>query len=323
MGRQTSIRRGGTVAWTLACAFLSLLASACGMHERATAATPAPSSEAGNWVGSTMPAPDAMERFISTVRKLSMETRPDRPAAATIEGSDARLASALAAAVAQPSPERLRDVAAEYARMGVNDRAFDYVVKSMAHEPRSAAGFDALARLWRDSGFPEHGLGDAYRAVYHAPSSPVTHNTLGTLLQAVGAREASRREYDRAVHLDPSAAYALTNLCYSWLMDGHDQEAEAACLRALQVNPNYAPARNNLAIAYGIGGNLEAARNAFDRADDSASAFYNIGLLYLARHEYQDALDAFTRATELRPVLGAASIRVRQARQELDNEDEP
>jgi len=93
-----------------------------------------------------------------------------------------------------PSPETLRAAANEYALAGVNDRAFEYLNRSIALAPRDAAGYDALARLWRDSGFPQLGLGDAYRAVYYAPASAIAHNTLGTLLQALGHRDAARRE---------------------------------------------------------------------------------------------------------------------------------
>lgn len=269
-----------------------------------------------------MPSPEALETFITKVRKLSMEARPQKPAAATIEGNDPRLAAALAAAMMTPSPERLRLVASEYERIGVNDRAYEYLTKAVTRDPHDAASYDALARLWRNSGFPQRGLGDAYRAIHYAPSSPIVHNTLGTLLQGLGMRGAARLEYERALRLDPTAVYALTNLCYSWMVDGRSQQAAVACDRALQLNPAYAPARNNLALAYAVGGDVAAAQSAFERIDDPAVAIYNIGLMHLARHEYPDALEAFARATKLDPTMRVASARMRQVQQAVENGEE-
>lgn len=268
------------------------------------------------------PDPDALAHFIAQVRKLSMEARPGKPPAATIEGSDSRLIAALAAAAVSPSIERLQDVAGEYARIGVNDRAYEYLMQSLARDRHRAATYDALARLWRDSGFPERGLADAHRAVYFAPSSPIAHNTLGTILQRVGARAAARLEFQRALQLDPAAVYALSNLCYAWLLDGRGADAEIACDKALQVNPRFAPARNNLALVYAMSGDAGSANRAFEHASDPAEAQYNIGLLHLARHEYQEAIRSFTRVIELRPDLRLAAARVRQAEQAIARAEE-
>jgi len=290
-------------------------------HAKPADATAKPTDEAATPLALT-PAPDALERFIKQIRKLSAEARPDRPAAATIEGTDPRLVAALAAATLSPSAEHLRDVASEYARIGVNDRAYDYLTRSIARDKRGAAGYDARARLWRDSGFPDRGLPDAYRAVYYAPASPIAHNTLGTILQVVGAYDAARLEFERALQLDPTAVYALSNVCYAWLLDGRGTEAEIACDKALQVNPRFTPARNNLALTYAMAGNDGAARRTFANAGDAAEAQYNTGLLHLARHEYRAAIDSFKRVLELRPDLHLAAARLRQTEEALDVAEE-
>ena len=316
---------GGAVG----CLTMALVVSGCGIHSGKpadAAARPAdtatkPADEAAAPLALTPPA-DALERFIKQVRKLSMEARPDRPASPTIEGSDPRLVAALAVAAVSPTPAHLQEVASEYARIGVNDRAYDYLTRSLALDKRNAGGYDARARLWRDSGFPDRGLSDAHRAVYYAPASPIAHNTLGTILQLVGAYDAARFEFERALQLDPTAVYALSNLCYAWVLHGRGTEAEVACDKALQVNPQFTPARNNLALAYAMAGNDRAARHAFENADDAAQAQYNTGLLHLARHEYSAAIDSFKRVIELRPDLHLAAARVRQAEQAIDVAEE-
>ena len=117
------------------------------------------------------------------MRKLSAEATPQRAPVASLETHDTRLRGAIAAAVLARTPQSYRLVAAEYWRVGVFDKAHEYLNAALTMSPQDAATFDALARLWRDAGFPQLGLADAHRAVYFAPDSAVAHNTLGTLLR--------------------------------------------------------------------------------------------------------------------------------------------
>jgi tetratricopeptide (TPR) repeat protein len=213
------------------------------------------------------------------------------------------------------SAEALRAVGLEYARLGIVDRAHEYLNKALTVAPRDAATYDALARLWRDSGFPHLGLGDAHRAHYFAPASPVVHNTLGTLLQALGKRADARRSYERALQLDPGAAYALNNICYGWMLDGEASRAIAACEQALKLEPTLAAARNNLGLAFAASGDVTAARAAFSQAANPAVAHYNTGIVQLARRRYAEALESFRAAATAQPALRGTQARIRQVEQ--------
>lgn len=296
------------------CVLLSVVLVGCGARKpftaeltsRSTALAPAPARES--------PPAESLESFIAKVRKLAAEARPpQRAPAAHAEVTDLRLAAALAVAGARPSPETFRDVAEEYRRLGIADRADQYLQQALTVDPHDAATYDALARLWRDGGVPGLALGDAYRAVYHAPSSPVARNTLGTVLQALGRRKEARQQYERVLQLDPAAAYALNNLCYGWILDREPGRAQAACLAALKIDPALAAARNNLGLAYAAGGELGAARAAFDKAEDRATALYNLGIVHMARRQYSDAVSAFVAAQQARPTLRLAAVRAQQA----------
>src|SRR5262249_23735443 len=142
------------------------------------------------------------------------ETRPSTGSgfAQTVEQTNPQLAKALALALAEPTSEHYRAVAEIYSRLGIVDDAFKYIPKAMAVDPESA-NFEARARLWRDSGFPEVGLADARMATDLDPQSPTAHNTLGTIFQAIGRNVEARHAYETALTLDPHAAYVLNNLC--------------------------------------------------------------------------------------------------------------
>ena len=257
---------------------------------------------------------DSLEAFMGKVRKLSAEARPARPAAATVEGNNPRLAAAVAAAAFNPSPASYRTAAEEYRRFGIFDKALAYLGTATALDPRDAATHDALARLWRDSGFPQLGLGDAYRALYFAPGSPIVHNTLGTIFQALGRRRLARDEYERALTLDPAAAYAMNNLCYAFVLDGEANKAIAACEGALRLQPDLVAAHNNLGLAHAVNGDLPAARAAFADTGDHATGLYNIGIVYMAQRDYSGAVDAFHSANVARPTMTSATVRAAQAR---------
>jgi Flp pilus assembly protein TadD len=284
---------------------------------RAPRLTPGPSNGgASSATIAAAPPQDSLETFMRKVRALSEEARPPRVAATTVEGHDRRLAVALAAAAAQPSPETFRMVADEYHRLGVADRAHEYLNRALALNPRDAVTLDALARMWRDWGFAHLGLADAYRALYYAPSWAVARNTLGTIFQALGRRDLARVQYELALQLDPSAAYALNNLCYGWILEGDNRRAAAACLRALELDPGLTAASNNLGLAYAAAGDLEAARVAFDRSGDRPSALYNLGIAYLAKRRYSESVTAFQAAQAARPAMRLAAVRARQAEQQ-------
>ena len=50
------------------------------------------------------------------------------------------------------------------------------------------------------------------------------------------------------------------------------------------------------------------------RLEDKADELYNTGIVYLAQHQYDGAVDAFESAQAERPTLAGAAARVRQAR---------
>jgi tetratricopeptide (TPR) repeat protein len=129
-----------------------------------------------------------------------------------VESTDPALRESLARIALLPSAAAHRDAAAAYLRLGIRDKAYDHLERAVELDPKDAPAYDGLARLWRDWGFPEHGLTDAQRAVKYAPASPIVFNTLGTLYEAMGLQHEAKQAYWRAVEIDSHAEYALANL---------------------------------------------------------------------------------------------------------------
>lgn len=258
----------------------------------------------------------ALEAFIGKVRELSVQARPSRQQnAATLERTDPALVAARLRLETAPTAENHRLVAASYVRLGVFDAAYDHFTAALRLDPRDSASLDGLARIWRDWGFPNQGLGPAYRAIAFAPNAPAPRNTLGTLLVGLGQPAAARMAFERALGLDPGAPYVLNNLCYATVLEGDGARAIARCRAAVDADPAQTTARNNLALAYATAGDFAAASREFRETGDAVAERYNMGVALFATRHYQEAADAFGEAAALRPSLTIARQRARQARE--------
>ena len=261
-------------------------------------------------------ADGSLEIYTGKLRELGARAKPSPSGvmAATLEGQDPDLKSALLELRLHPGAAQHLRVAERYRRLKILDVAHDHFERARQLDPTSAEAYEGLARIWRDWGFPNLGLGDASRAVYYAPLSATAQNTLGTVLTAMGRGAEARRAYERALALDPRAAYILNNLCYLSFLEGEIATAVTECQAALEVDPGLAPARNNLALAYAADKRDDLSDREFLAASNAAAGWYNIGIVDLAEKRFARASSAFAVAQQQRPSWAAAGERARKAR---------
>lgn len=255
----------------------------------------------------------ALSDYIASVQRAMTGARPPRAAVAPrLEERDADLFALRAAVQVAPSAERHRLLAEAYARRGVLDAAFDEFTAAIKLSPKDGPSYEGRARIWRDWGSPQMGLGDAHRAIYRSPSLPGPHNTLGTLLLKLGFLPEARHAFQEALARSPDTGYALNNLCYVTLMEGRALDAIDVCRAALAIDPSAQTARNNLALAYAASGDATAAYREFAHNGDEAAASYNMGIALAAVGRFPDAARAFDTAWRMDPRLTDARDRARQ-----------
>lgn len=296
-------------------ALVGALVSGCATR---FARTGSPQAVAGQAAAQVQP--ESLSDFMQKIRHLSANARPVSEkdvAAATLEARDPALAAALLRLAAAPTADLHRSVGERYRERRVLDAAYRHFNRAIALNPRDAAAYEGLARVWRDWGLPRLALADAHRATYYAPRSASARNTYGTVMQALGRYADARKAYELASWLEPDAAYAVNNLCYLAFLGGRIDAAIDTCQRALRLDPSLAAARNNLALAFAASGRLDLARTHFFDAGDPASGHYNTGIMYLAAGHYGEALAAFDAASRTRPTFTLARERARQLRAEL------
>jgi tetratricopeptide (TPR) repeat protein len=248
---------------------------------------------------SVVPTPSALAQYIAKVRSASAPPPPKRPPVQTIEQLDPRLATALTALQVARSPANYRDVAAQYARLHIIDAADKYLTAAIEIDRDDPASYDARARLYRDAGFPGMGLGDAYRA-WHLSSTAGTATTMGTLFEGMRQLTHAREWYRKALTLSPDAWYALNNICHLDTVEAR-RTAVTSCTRALAAAPGSAVAQNNLALAFAVAGDLDQAREHFAAAGGDTAAAYNMGIIFMAKRQYEDAATEFRAAWQASP----------------------
>src|SRR4051794_38951347 len=127
----------------------------------------------GVWKDLNRPPDESLHHFVARVRRLAATaTKPASTLAPSLEASDPVLRDRLATLALAPTSSNHWQVGEAYRHAGVLDRAQDHFQESVRLDPRFAAGWDGLARTWRDWGAPEYALADASRAVYFAPGEP-------------------------------------------------------------------------------------------------------------------------------------------------------
>jgi tetratricopeptide (TPR) repeat protein len=260
-------------------------------------------------LGGRSPLPSPAAPLDSEKVQPAPDAAPPPATGLSIETFDKRLGAALSIETVRPTVENHLRVAEEYRRLQILDASAQHVELALKMSPHSAEANEASARFWRDSGFPERGLGAAYRATFYAPSSAIAQNTYGTLLAALGFREEARRAYERALDLDPTAAWVQNNLCDLERQLKRLQAAQQRCRAAIALDPELKAAHNNLALTLAANGDLAGARAEFLAGGDEASASYNMGLVYMAHGNYSLAADAFEAAIRWRPTFTAAKTR--------------
>lgn len=264
------------------------------------------------------PAEDTVRDYVRKVRELQAKAQPKSSLLPTLESTDPFLSKALLALAIDETADRHVMVAEGYRNAGVTDYAFRHYLRATTLDPCSAAGYDGMARLWRDWGRPDIAIGDSYRAVYCNPRSAEIYNTLGTIMAALGQTGNARNAYRKSLALDAHNAPALTNLGYMELEAGHPNDAIRLCAKAVSEAPGFEPARNNLALAYISRGDYAAAEQALQSAPN-AVAQYNLGVLRLATGDYKRAAEAFEAAAALQPSMRIARLRAVQARRAAES----
>ncbi len=104
-------------------------------------------------------------------------------------------------------------------------------------------------------------------------------------------------------------------------LKGDYEKAVLAFGEALKIEPSNSKINNNRGLALSKLGRYQEAVAAFKRGGDEASAYYNLGCVYMMQGKYAESIEAFQKAIDIKPdfYIGAHE-NIKKAKAALNSE---
>ncbi len=188
-----------------------------------------------------------------------------------------------------------------YLGKGLKDEARREFQEILKMDPKQAWALEGIGRVHFQSGQYPEAETHLRQALDLDPSLWPAHNFLGILYDRQGRFELAAGHYRAAIAAQPQAGFLFNNLGVSLLLSGEAEKAAAALAEALRLDPKNPRIHNNMGLALAKLERYREAFEAFSRAGDEATAYYNLGCIYLLRGKDQEALQALEKAIEMKP----------------------
>lgn len=201
-----------------------------------------------------------------------------------------------------------------------------FVSSTFAAQSHSA--IPELPRLTLDNfspGIREH-IGEAYSFARSHAEDAGASGRLGMVLQAYGLLQEAEACYRRAMQLEPNSFQWTYYLGAVEADQGHCGTATSTLRLALRIDPGYVPIKLRLANCLLASADWDASGKLYaeivEQHPDNADAYYGLGRVRAARHDFSGASEAYRRATELFPDFAAAHYALALAYRTLGKTDQ-
>ncbi len=152
------------------------------------------------------------------------------------------------------------------------------------------------------------------------------HDFLGIIYDRRDKFDLAISHYRSAIALNPKSSVLYNNLGISLFLKTDYEEAVSAFTEALFLENSSKKIHNNLALALSKLERYQEAFEAFRKGGDEASAHYNLGQIYIKEGKFEEAITAFEKAIEAKPISYLAARegleRAKSAARALPNVEE-
>ena len=211
--------------------------------------------------------------------------------------------------------EALFRIANLHVKQGKDDLAESGFRRIIALEPSHAYALTGLGMLLTRKRQYDHAEVQLLAARRHNPRIPAAHNALGVLADIDRDHPRAKQHYLDALALSPDSASLHNNLGYSYYLAGNYKAAIGKFREALALDPNYAMAWRNLGLVYSRQGRYEEALAAFNKVQDSAKSYNDMGYIAMVAGRLNEAQtffdEALRQSPEYYPTASANAQRVR------------
>jgi len=228
------------------------------------------------------------------------------------------------------------DLGTRLKEQGLMDQALLEFEKAIEINPTMTTAYLGTGEIYRERGDYQAAETQYAQAVKNAPGDFEPNYWHGFTLQMLNRVAESVRAYLRALSIRPEDFHANLNLATAYLQLGENAQAVIYAERAVRIDPEDGPARVNLGASYSNAGRYAEALSEYEAAaelmplttelmlnlaqaqgrvgryaemagtlrsviakEPTALAYERLGSAQFHMSNYDEALKAFTRATEL------------------------
>jgi tetratricopeptide (TPR) repeat protein len=205
-----------------------------------------------------------------------------------------------------PSAEAYSNLGDAYWKAGRKDDALLAYDRAIALDEFIANPHNGKGIAFLKAGQLEQAAREFKTAMALNPHDAVAHCSLGDVDWRAGRRDDAISEYDRAIALDASFASPHDGKGIAFLKTGQLEQAAREFRTAIALNAQDAVAHCNLGVViYAQNGKPESALEEIQkgiRIDPAiVSAYGNLGRIYMAMGNFEEAIKAFQKARSLEP----------------------
>lgn len=203
------------------------------------------------------------------------------------------------------NPETLYKVGTIHAEIGNSELAETAYRMALKLAPGHAGSLEGLALMLLDK--HQHPAAEQHlrAAIKSDPKRWRSHNGLGLIADMKKDYALAISHYQAALRAQPDSPLLLNNLGYSKYLAGDRVGAFQLFERALEIDPKFERAWLNKALVHARNGDTDAAFEAFRHTLDEASAYNDLGYIYMLDGRYDEAEQFFQEAISASPTYHA------------------
>ncbi len=184
---------------------------------------------------------------------------------------------------------------------GENQAAHIYLDKALSIDRHNRQALLATGRLYREEG--DYIQAEMYlkqgRQIY--PADPEILTELGITYGRMDQEDQAEQLLVKVVELKPRDASAYNNLGFNYILMGDYPAAVSAFQGGLELEPDSPRLLNNLAAAYALNSQHRKAFNLFRKTGTEATAYNDLGYIFMMLGQTDTAREYFENALRLNP----------------------
>lgn len=182
--------------------------------------------------------------------------------------------------------------------------AISYYQRAIALKEDYADAYFNLGQAQLKMGQEDEAVKNLIEAIKWQPNHPQAHAMLGQLYLQKEQFDVAVEHFEKTLALDPYHAESHHQLAIALTQQNHYDEAIAHYETAILLQPGHAEALHNIASLHLIMQKIDKATQYYLRlleVNPNFDAYYNLGVVYLYRDRYQEAIGYFKEALKLQP----------------------